>query len=63
MTNITDHYSLEKVKALRAYFLRLRNSSRGKPDHADLETTLKLCEQLIAAMTRADATPAKGGNA
>jgi hypothetical protein len=63
MTNTTEHYSLEKVKALRAYFLRLRNSSRGRPEYADLDTTLKLCEQLIASMTKAEATPVKGGNA
>lgn len=45
-----EHFSLEKVKALRAYFTRLRNGSRGKPEYADLDTTLKLCEQLIARM-------------
>lgn len=45
-----EHFSLEKVKALRAYFMRLRNGSRGKPEHGDLDTTLKLCEQLIARM-------------
>ncbi len=50
MANNTEHFSLEKVKALRAYFLRLRNSSRGKPEYADFETALKLCEQLVARM-------------
>ena len=50
MAKDTTHFSLEKVKALRAYFLRMRNASRGKPEHADLDTTLKLCEQLIALM-------------
>jgi hypothetical protein len=55
MAQETSHYSLEKVKALRAYFMRLRNGSRGKPDYADYDTTLKLCEQLIALMQ-----PAKG---
>ena len=43
-------FSLEKVKALRAYFLKLRNGSRGKPEYDDLETTVKLTEQLIALM-------------
>ena len=57
MANNTEHFSFEKVKALRAYFLRLRNSSRGKPEYADFETALKLCEQLIALMQAA--TPAK----
>jgi hypothetical protein len=46
-------FSLEKVKALRAYFLKLRNGSRGKPDYDDLDTTVKLCEQLLALMERA----------
>lgn len=50
MANTTEHFSLEKVKALRAYFLRMRNSSRGKPEYSDLDTTLKLCEQMIALM-------------
>ncbi len=50
-----EHFSLEKVKALRAYFTRMRNSSRGRPEYADLDTTLKLCEQLIAFMSTAGA--------
>ena len=33
-----EHFSLEKVKALRAYFMRMRNSSRGRPECADLDT-------------------------
>ena len=44
------YFSLEKVQALRAYFLRLRNASKGKPEHADLDVTLKLCEQLCSLM-------------
>ena len=48
-----ETFSLEKVKALRAYFLRLRNGSRGKPEYADYEVSLKLCEQLIAFMQAA----------
>ncbi len=56
MQNDVQHFSLEKVKALRAYFMRLRNGSRGKPEYSDLDTTLKLCEQLIAFMQ-----PEKGG--
>jgi hypothetical protein len=50
MAKNAEHFSVEKVKALRAYFLRLRNSSRGKPEYSDLDTTLKLCEQLIAVL-------------
>ena len=59
MANETMHFSLEKVKALRAYFLRMRNGSRGKPECADLTTALQLCEQLIATMQAGK--PAKEG--
>jgi hypothetical protein len=45
------HFSFAKVKALRSYFQRLRNSSRGTPECADYDTALKLCEQLIALMS------------
>jgi hypothetical protein len=58
MAQNTEHFSLEKVKALRAYFLRMRNSSRGKPEYSDLDTTLKLCEQMIAIMQPAKAEKA-----
>jgi len=47
------HFSFEKVKALRAYFQRMRNGSRGTPECADYDTALKLCEQLIAIMQTA----------
>lgn len=57
MPTMNEQFSLEKIKALRAYFLRMRNSSRGKPEYADLDTTLKLCEQMIALMQAA--TPDK----
>jgi len=50
MTSKNEHFSLEKVKALRAYFEQTRRSAKGTPEHADLETTVKLCEQLIARM-------------
>jgi hypothetical protein len=50
MAQQTEHFSLEKVKALRAYFLRMRNGSRGTPECADHDTALKLCEQLIVFM-------------
>jgi hypothetical protein len=43
-------YTLEKVQALRSYFLKLRNSSRSKPEYDDIDTAVKLCEQLIAVM-------------
>jgi hypothetical protein len=55
MAKEQEQFSVEKVKALRAYFMRMRNSSRGKPEYADLDTTLKLCEQLIALMQPAKA--------
>lgn len=50
MSKNIEHFSLEKVKALRAYFEQSRRSAKGRPEHADLETTVKLCEQLIARM-------------
>ncbi len=50
MQKDTQHFTLEKVKALRAYFEQSRRRAKGKPEHADLETTVKLCEQLIARM-------------
>jgi hypothetical protein len=43
-------FTLEKVQALRSYFLQLRNSNRNKPAYGDLDTTVKLCEALIALM-------------
>lgn len=58
MAHEMEHFSLDKLKAIRAYFLRLRNSSRGKPEYADLDITLKLCDQLLAVMQ-----PAKGAKA
>jgi len=58
-----EHFSLEKVKALRAYFMRMRNSSRGRPECADLDTSLKLCEQLIALMQPATAQKSERGTA
>lgn len=59
MASETMHFSFEKVNALRAYYLRMRNSSRGKPECADHDTALKLCEQLIALMQ--PGKPAKEG--
>lgn len=50
-----EQFSVEKLKALRAYFSRMRNSSRGRPEYADLDTTLKLCEQLLALLERTKA--------
>jgi hypothetical protein len=47
-----ETFSLEKVQALRSYFLKLRNSNRGKPGYGDLDTTVKLCEQLILVMAQ-----------
>jgi hypothetical protein len=50
MPNNATHFSVEKVKALRAYFEQSRRSAKGRPDYTDLETTVKLCEQLIGLM-------------
>jgi hypothetical protein len=50
MANEAQHFSADKVKALKAYFLRMRNSYRGKPEFGDLDICVKLCEQLIALM-------------
>lgn len=52
MAQKEEHYSLEKIQALQAYFLHMRNSSRGKPEYSDLDTTVKLCEQLLALMQK-----------
>lgn len=51
----SNTFSLEKVQALRSYFLKLRNSRRGTPEHADLDTTVKLIEQLLALMETREA--------
>jgi hypothetical protein len=50
MANNATHFSMEKVKALRAYFEQSRKSAKGRPEHGDLEVTVKLCEQLIGLM-------------
>jgi len=47
-------FSLEKVKALRGYFLRMRGSMRGKPEYMDLDTTVTLCDQLLSFMAEAE---------
>jgi hypothetical protein len=60
MTNNIEHFSLAKVKALRAYFEQSRKSAKGKPDYGDLETTVKLCDQLLGLMEpRQKAAPVK----
>jgi hypothetical protein len=60
MANNAEHFSVEKVKALRAYFEQSRRSAKGKPDHGDLETTVKLCDQLLGLMEpRPKSAPAK----
>lgn len=50
MATDKQHFPLAKVKALKAYFEESRKSAKGKPEYGDLETTVKLCEQLIALM-------------
>jgi hypothetical protein len=47
-------FSIDKVKALRAYFFRMRNSMRGKTEYTDLDTTVTLCDQLLSFMTEAE---------
>jgi hypothetical protein len=56
-----QQFSLAKVKALRAYFEQSRRSAKGKPEHTDLETTVKLCEQLIALLESAASTEPGSG--
>ena len=53
MATTRNLFSLDKVQALRSYFFKLRNSHRGKPEYDDLDTTVKLCEQLITLMEQA----------
>jgi hypothetical protein len=55
MPTDSHHFSLDKVKALKAYFFRMRNSAKGTPEYNDLDTTVTLCEQLVAVMAENDA--------
>jgi len=55
MPTTQQHFSLEKVKALRAYFLQLRNGSKNRPEFGDLDAAYKLADQLLGMM----AEPAK----
>jgi hypothetical protein len=52
-----QHFSLDKVKAFKAYFTHCRTSARGKPEFNDLDTAVKLCEQLAALMSEGQAAP------
>lgn len=62
MTTDKQYFELPKVKALRAYFEQSRRGAKGKPDFGDLETTVKLCDQLIALMEPPQkASPKKAG--
>jgi hypothetical protein len=54
MAQDKQHFPLGKVKAFKAYFEQSRKSAKGKPEYGDLETTVKLCEQLIALMEQGD---------
>jgi hypothetical protein len=57
MAQDKQHFPIGKVKAFKAYFEQSRKSAKGKPEYGDLETTVKLCEQLIALMEPAQETP------
>ena len=50
MATDKQHFPVAKIKALRAYFEQSRRSARGTSAYVDLETTVKLCEQLIALL-------------
>lgn len=50
MANEKQYYPLSKIKAIRAYFEESRKGAKGKPEYDDLETAVKLSEQLIALM-------------
>lgn len=50
MTSNAKYFPKEKVKALRAYYEQSRRSAKGKPEYGDLETTVRLCDQLLALM-------------
>jgi hypothetical protein len=50
MATDKQHFSLVKVRALRAYFEQTRRGAKGRPECADLEITVQLCDQLIALM-------------
>jgi hypothetical protein len=41
-------FSLERVKALKAYFITCRAGLKGKPEWNDYDTAAKLCDQLVA---------------
>lgn len=50
MPTTQQHFSLEKVKALRAYFLQLRNGSKNRPEYGDLDAAYKLADQLLGVL-------------
>jgi hypothetical protein len=43
-------YPLPRVKAHLAYFHEVRKAAKGTPEYADLDTTVKLIEQLVHLM-------------
>ena len=56
MAKDMEYFTVEQLKARRAYFEQLRKSAKGKPEQADLDITVKVFDQLIARME-----PEKGG--
>jgi hypothetical protein len=50
MANNAMHYPKERVKAFRAYFEQSRKSAKGRPEQADLEVVVRLCDQLLSFM-------------
>ena len=58
--NETTLFSLEKVKALKAYFKQCSAGMKGRAEWHDYDTAAKLCDQLLAHMSQQE-TPAKPG--
>jgi hypothetical protein len=55
MPNDAVLFPLGKVKAYRAYFAECRVAAKGTPEFNDLDTTVKLCDQLVALMHEKEA--------
>jgi hypothetical protein len=43
-------YPLARVRAHLAYFQEVRKAAKGSPEFNDLDTTVKLIEQLVYVM-------------
>jgi hypothetical protein len=49
-TRDDELFSLEKVKALKAYFTQCRAGLKGRPEWDDYDIAAKICDQLAARM-------------